>query len=115
MSLSNDEIQSMINLLNQILELLQSQIKPSKQKTKENKSKFNLDAINWLDKDKAPAHVYAPWAWTFVFNRDGDIHPEIEPIYDEVCRYGELEIDEWVISLGGREDQLLNKRKKKES
>ena len=115
MSLSNDEIQFMINLLKQVLELLQSEIKPSKQKTNENKSKFNLDAINWLDTNRAPASANAPWAWAFVFNRDGDIHPEIEPIYEEVCRYGELEIDEWVISLGGREDQLLNKRKKKES
>lgn len=108
MSLSKDEIQLRIKLLNQVFEQLQCEIEPLRTNTKDNKSNFNLDAINWLNKDRALVDIH--WAWTFVFNRGDDIHPEIESIY-EVCRYGEIHIDDRIITAFGTRSNILAKCK----
>lgn len=71
---------------------------------------FDLDAIKWLDKNRDPAPMQTQWAWAYAFDTKGEIHPECEALYNEVQRYGEVHTQGFIISLGGRDKQLLNKR-----
>ena len=71
---------------------------------------FNLSAISWPDRGKNPAAPDAPWSWAFVYDKHGNMHHEVKPLYDEVCRYGEVHTQGFVITLTGNKKQLLNKR-----
>lgn len=54
---------------------------------------FDLHAINWLDKARNQADFEAPWSWAFIYDQEGEIHPEIESLYNEVLRYSEVHSD----------------------
>lgn len=86
--------------------------------TTQQPSQFNLSSIKWKvgsGTDRKDASPDEPYSYAFVKDMKGQIHPEIKPLYDAVCRYGEVHTQGWVITLFGDRTQMLSKRKPKEA
>ena len=74
---------------------------------------INVMDIPWLKKGSEPASPYDPWAWAFAYDFDGDVFPETEELLEAIKRDGKVQVDGYEISLGGRDKNLLNRKKLK--
>lgn len=113
MSLSKDELEYLRSLHVGAIEILDTVLE-KKGDTQGEFKRFDLEAIKWLDKQRTPAPLDAPWSWTYVYDIDGEIHPEVEPLYNEICMCGEVHTQGFIITLGGNDKRLLSKRIAKE-
>ena len=73
--------------------------------------RFDLKSIQWRNAGGGLADFNESFSWAFVRDLDGRIHPEIERIYREVLRYGEVHQDGWIINMAKTGKELLNKRR----
>lgn len=81
-------------------------------------SRFNLNSIKWKvgsGQFRRDADPDEPFSYAFVTDMQGEIYPEIKPLYDEVCRYGEVHTEGWVITPFGDRIKMLAKRRPKEA
>ena len=74
---------------------------------------INVMDIPWLKKGSEPASPYDPWAWAFAYDFDGNVFPETEELLEAIKRDGKVRVDGYEISLGGRDKNLLNRKKLK--
>ena len=45
---------------------------------------YDLDAINWLTRDKSPAGPDEAWAWSYAYGQDGGILPETQGLVEDL-------------------------------
>lgn len=81
-------------------------------------SSFNLEAINWkvgsgpARRDAGPDE---PFSYAFVEDMQGQVYPEVKPLWDAVCRYGTINVDGWEIIQFGDRAKMIAKRRPKEN
>ena len=74
---------------------------------------IDLTQINWLKKGSLPADPGDPWAWAFAYDEDSDILPETDALVSVIERDGKALIDGYEITLSGRDNNLLSRKKAK--
>jgi hypothetical protein len=75
---------------------------------------FDIKSMRWLTgkgQDRKTADIDEPLSYLFVTDRNGEIYPEVKPLYDEVCRYGIVHTQGWEIYPFGTRVKMLGKRK----
>jgi len=71
---------------------------------------FNIDAMDWKKKDSSPAGRHEGWAWAFSMDMEGDVLPETSELVQACEQYGEVQVGPYLIKIGGRDRNLLNRR-----
>jgi hypothetical protein len=74
---------------------------------------IDIRGVEWKTKDRQPAEPSDGWAWAFGYNKDGTIRRETNQLVQAVLQYGTVRIGQYEINLGGRDGNLLNRRKVK--
>jgi len=72
---------------------------------------IDITKINWMVKGKLAASQEDPWAWTFAYDRQGNILPETREVVEAIQQYGEIKVGDYTITLGGDRNNLLNRKK----
>lgn len=72
---------------------------------------INIHAIKWRTKGNQPARDDDPWSWAFSKSPEGRPLDESRQLVEEIERYGKVEVNGYVITLGGRDKDLLNRSK----
>ena len=72
---------------------------------------IDLTKIDWLKKGSEPASAGDSWAWAFAYEQDGTYKPESKALVQAIEQYGKVEMDGYVMTLGGRDGNLLNRKK----
>ena len=73
----------------------------------------DISDINWIAGggiDKRPAKPEDGFAWTHIYDKEGNVYPEILPLFTEVTRMGEVITNGYRITIGGDRNQLLGRR-----
>lgn len=92
---------------------------PAKKKRDESEAmRLDLDisGIEWKRSNKAGGGAAGPgdgWAWAFSETQDGGIIREAAQLVAALEQYGRVIVDGFEISLGGRDGNLLNRKKVK--
>lgn len=74
---------------------------------------FDIDAVDWKTKDSSPAGPNEVWAWSFATDQEGFIHEEVADLFNACNQYGEVRVGSYLIKIGGRDGNLLNRKKVK--
>jgi len=74
---------------------------------------FDINAVNWKTKNSDPAGPDTPWAWAFGTDVEGHILPETAELVQACRQYGEVLVGSYLIKIGGRNGNLLNRRRVK--
>lgn len=74
---------------------------------------IDLEAINWLVKGSEPFTPGDTWGWAFAYDQNNHILVETRELVKIIERDGKAIIDGYVIKLGGRDGNLLNRQKVK--
>jgi len=74
---------------------------------------LDISGIHWKTKDSQPAGLDVPWCWAFSETKDGGVIRETMQLLQALDQYGKVRIGEYEISLGGRDGNLLNRRRLK--
>jgi hypothetical protein len=72
---------------------------------------INLQLIDWRTKGGEPAGEHEPWAWAFAYGQDGALKDETRQLVKDIQRSGKVQVDGYEITLGGRDKNLLNRRR----
>ena len=72
---------------------------------------LDISGIEWQTKAKQPAGPDDPWNWAFGYNRDGTVRRETNQLVQAILQYGTVRIGQYEFSLGGRDNNLLNRRR----
>lgn len=72
---------------------------------------FDIGAVDWKKKDRSPAGPNEVWAWGFATDREGFILNEVEDLFNACKQYGEVRVGSYLIKIGGRDKNLLNRKK----
>jgi len=72
---------------------------------------ININAIDWKTKSSEPAREDDPWAWAFSREQEGHVLDAARQILQEIERYGKVEVSGYEITIGGRDKNLLNRKK----
>jgi len=72
---------------------------------------LDISGIEWQTRYKQPAGPDAPWCWAFGYNNDGTVRRETNQLVQGVLQYGVVKIGQYEVSLGGRDGNLLNRRR----
>jgi len=78
---------------------------------------ININLIDWKRSNKAGGGSAGPgdgWAWAFAYSQDGKLLDEAVQLVQEIERYEKVEVDGFEITLGGRDKNLLNRKKIKQ-
>lgn len=94
---------------------------PTLRRTAEKESKgrpfelegFDIGRIDWKTKDSYPAGRGEAWCWAFTTDVDGYTLPEVVELVQACKQYGEVQVGPYLIKIGGRDGNLLNRRKLK--
>ena len=73
----------------------------------------DLRGITWKLKDSELAGPNDPWAWAFAYDQDGSVLPEASALLEAIKRDGKVLVGGYEISLGGRDKNLLNRKRVK--
>jgi len=73
----------------------------------------DLTKIDWRDRNNDEVGTGEPWAWAFGYNQDGTYNPESETLVKAIERDGEVVMDGYEMTLSGRDNRLLNRKKLK--
>jgi len=76
-----------------------------------NPTEINIHVIEWMKKGMQPASADDSWAWAFTTDQEGLLRSETRLLVQEIERYKVVEIDGYEITLGGRDKNLLNRKK----
>ena len=71
---------------------------------------FDIDAVDWKTKDSSPAGRNEGWAWAFSTDVEGEVLPETSELVQACEQYGEVQVGPYLIKIGGRDQNLLNRR-----
>jgi len=74
---------------------------------------IDLTKIKWKGKGSVPASVGDPWAWAFAYDQGGGYVDESETLVKAIEQYGEVVMDGYEMTLSGRDNRLLNRKKQK--
>lgn len=72
---------------------------------------FDINAVNWKTKNSDPAGPDMPWSWAFSTDVEGHVLPETAELVQACKRYGEVRVGSYIVKLGGRDGNLLNRRR----
>ena len=73
----------------------------------------DLTKIDWRDRNNDEVGTGEPWAWAFAYDVDGDYWDESRSLVQAIERDGEVVMDGYVMTLSGRDNRLLNRKKLK--
>ena len=76
-------------------------------------SGININLLEWKIRGSKPAREDDDLAWAFSCDPDGYILDEARQLVEEIERLGKVEVAGYEISLGGRDNKLLNRKKLK--
>ena len=71
---------------------------------------FDIDAVDWKTKDSSPTGRNEGWAWAFSTDVEGYVLPETSELVQACEQYGEVLVGPYLIKIGGRDKNLLNRR-----
>lgn len=71
---------------------------------------FDIDAVDWKTKDSSPAGRNEGWSWAFSTDVEGEVLPETSELVQACEQYGEIQVGPFLIKIGGRDNNLLNRR-----
>lgn len=71
---------------------------------------LDISGIDWQTKDKTPAGPDTPWCWAFSETKNGGVIRETMQLLQALEQYGTVRVGKYLISLGGRDNKLLNRR-----
>ena len=74
---------------------------------------IDLTRIDWMGKGSVPASTGDPWAWAFAYEQDGSYKDESKALVQRIEQYGKVEMDGYEMTLSGRDNRLLNRKKQK--
>ena len=74
---------------------------------------FNINAVDWKTKDSGPAGPNEGWSWAFSTDVEGYVLPETAELVQACRQYGEVQVGPYLIKIGGRDNNLLNRRRGK--
>ena len=74
---------------------------------------IDLTQIEWKLRGSEPASAGDPWAWAFAYNQDGETLLVTDALVKTIEQHGKALIDGYEITLGGRDENLLNRKKLK--
>ena len=74
---------------------------------------IDLTQIDWRDRNSDEVDASEPWSWAFGYNQDGTYKDESETLVKAIERDGEVVMDGFEMTLGGRDKRLLNRKKLK--
>ena len=74
---------------------------------------IDLTRIDWMGKGSVPASTGDPWAWAFAYEQDGSDKDESKALVQRIEQYGKVEMDGYEMTLSGRDNRLLNRKKQK--
>jgi len=74
---------------------------------------IDLTKIEWKGKGSVPASTGDPWAWAFAYEQDGSYKDESKALVQRIEQYGKVEMDGYEMTLSGRDNRLLNRKKQK--
>jgi len=74
---------------------------------------IDLTMIAWQKKLGEPASLGDPWAWAFAYNLDDTYRPESKTLVQAIEQTGKVVIDGYEMTLSGRDNRLLNRKKQK--
>ena len=79
--------------------------------TKPTEATIDLSKIGWKVKGGVAASSSDPWAWAFAYNQDDTMKPETSELVEAIKQHGSIQVSGFEIKLGGRDGNLLNRRK----
>jgi len=74
---------------------------------------IDLDQIEWKLRGSEPADPDDPWAWAFAYDQDGAVLDETQALVKVLKRDGKALIDEYELTLSGKDKTLLSRKKLK--
>ena len=74
---------------------------------------IDLTKIEWKGRGSVPASAGDPWAWAFAYEQDGSYKDESKALVQRIEQYGKVEMDGYEMTLSGRDNRLLNRKKQK--
>ena len=69
---------------------------------------YNLRDIRWMGKGKATADWEAPWAWTYIRDRNGTL-PILHALAEDIEEYGSVESMGFLLTIYA--NRFIHKRK----
>lgn len=73
----------------------------------------DLTKIEWKGKGSEPASASDSWAWAFAYEQNGTYKPESKALVQAIEQTGKVEMNGYVMTLNGRDDNLLSRKKQK--
>lgn len=74
---------------------------------------IDITKIDWKGKGSIPVHASADWSWAFAYEQEGGYKPESKALVQAIEQTGKVEIDGYEMTLSGRDNNLLNRKKTK--
>ena len=74
---------------------------------------IDLTMIEWRGKGSVIVPASVKWAWAFAYEQEGTYKPESKALVQRIEQYGKVEMDGYEMTLGGRDNRLLNRKKQK--
>jgi len=75
---------------------------------------LDISGIEWKKSNRdggGPAGPNDGWAWAFAYDQDGEVLQETTKLLQALEQYGAVRVGQYEITLGGRDKNLLNRKK----